>query len=438
LSRRANLAALFPELLPGLDPAAAVQRALGRAGDRLLLPDGDRVDLKAVRRAFVIAFGKAARPMAQAALEVLAGTEVRGLCAPPAPDADPLPPLQVLPGGHPLPDPGSVRAAERALAVLGNAGARDLVLVLVSGGGSAILERPLLPEIALRDLRALHGMLISCGAGIREVNAVRKHFSGVKGGRLGLRAGLARQLTLYVSDVPPGDPSAVASGPSLPDPSTWDDAISVLERHGLTDRLPDALAALLRQRARGLRLPETPKPGAPAFARSQACCLLDSDAALDLLRQRCEARGWRCTVDPSADERPVAEAAATLLARLREARTAAAPAAVLSAGELACALPIPHGRGGRNQQFALECALRIQGEDIAVLSAGTDGIDGNSPAAGAVADGTTVARAKALGRDAARSLRAFDSFPLFEALGDAVITGPTGTNVRDLRVLVAG
>lgn len=436
MTRRAELAGLFRALLPVLDPATAVRRHVGRDGTVLHFPDGDSVDLQHVRRVFLVSFGKAARPMATALLELLHGVEVHGVCVPPAPDAAPLAPLEVRPGGHPVPDAGSLAAAERVLAMLGSAGEPDLVVFLVSGGGSAVLERPLWPGGSLAEMRALHATLVGCGAPIVAVNAVRKHASSVKGGRLALRAAPARQVTLYVSDVPHDHPEAIASGPTMPDPSTWAEVREVVAAHELGPRLPVAVRGMLRT-ASERHVAETPKQGDAAFARSTWHCLLDERSATSGIAALATARGLRCEADHTTGELGCDQALDALIARLRTLRREhGAPVALVAGGEVRVKIPPHHGTGGRNQHFALGCALRVEGEPVTVLSAGTDGIDGNSPAAGAVADGTTVERARALGIDAADTLSRFDSHALFVRLGDAIHTGPTGTNVRDVRILV--
>lgn len=425
---------LFVDTLPELAADAVLRARLQRDGSRLLIGH-DALAVNPGQRVFVIAFGKAARPMTASLLPLLHGCEVRGLLVPPAPDTAALAPLEVIAGGHPIPSAGSVHAAERALVLLGNAGPEDLVLFLVSGGGSALFERPVDPRLSLSDLQAVHQLLVGCGADIVAINTVRKHLSGIKGGRLAVRAQQAQQLTLFVSDVPPAHPDMVASGPTFPDPTTLADVDAVLQRHQLLPRLPAVVRGLLQHGA----LPETPKPEHAAFARSRRHCLLDGDAAVALLQLRAGAAGWLVERAPeTAGDAGIDAAVDDLLQRLlalRQRHTGGA-VAVVAGGELAVPLPPGHGRGGRNQQFVLACAQRIAGARIAVLSAGTDGIDGNSPAAGAVADGDTLARARAKGFDAATQLRHCDAAPVFAALDDAIVTGPTGTNVRDLRLLV--
>ena len=419
-----QLRALFAAALADLDPRPRVRAAVR----------SHRATFAAARRVRVVAIGKAARPMAAAAVEELRGLPVDGLLVPPDPDDVPLPPLEVVCGGHPWPTAGSVRAAARALELCRAADGDTFVLFLLSGGGSAMCEQPFDAEVALPEWQSFYRALVGCGAGIVAVNTVRRHLSAVKGGRLALAAAAAHGcLTLCVSDVP-GDLAALASGPTLPDGTTLADCRAIVAQHGLLATLPRNLAARLE---RG-DLPPQPRRDDPRLRHHTAERLLDNDTAIAALARHAAAAGLRVVEERRADELPVADAAALLLARLRQdSGIGTQPVAVLAGGEVRVALPEQHGRGGRNQQFALECALRMQGEAAFVLSCGTDGVDGDSSAAGAVADGTTVARAQALGLRADEHLRRCDAQPLFEAIGDAVVTGATGTNVRDLRLLVA-
>jgi hydroxypyruvate reductase len=393
--------------------------------------------LRRARSVLVIAFGKAARPMTAAAMRhLLPGADVRGLVVPPEPDDAPLAPFEVIPGGHPLPTAGSVRAAARALELCRGADARDAVLFLVSGGGSAMLELPADAATPLDELRALYRALVGSGAGIDDVNVVRARLSAIKDGRLAAAAARPQAVrTVAISDVPDGSPW-LASSPTIA--RGVDDArcLAVLDRFGLRAAVPPRL---LRRLLDG-SLPAPPPAGAPDGRRSQLTTLLDNGAARAALRRRAEALDLLVVEDQSVDDLPFADAADRLLLRLRDLarRSPDRRVAVLTGGELSVPLPPEPGRGGRNQQFALACALRIQGEPITVLSAGTDGIDGSSPAAGALADGGTVARARSLGLDAEDHLRRCDAFPLLEALDGTIVTGPTGTNVRDLRLLVHG
>ena len=275
---------------------------------------------------------------------------------------------------------------------------------------------------------------MTCGADIVEINTLRKHFSAIKGGRLAALAYPARQATLYVSDVPEGQDSSVASGPTMPDPSTIDDCYRIAKERDLMDRLPASIRRMFDERS----ISETPKPGDNRFETSSYHCLLSNSAAVAAVGRRAEEAGWQVEVDLSVDDLPVAVAADRLLARLQKLRTidSRRPAAVITGGELSSPV-LGEGEGGRNSAFVLDCVPKIAGRNIAVISAGTDGIDGNSPAAGAIADGHTLVRAEKAGMDVEDYFLRSDSYSLFRTLGDALETGPTENNVRDIRLLTA-
>jgi glycerate 2-kinase len=277
-------------------------------------------------------------------------------------------------------------------------------------------------------------VLVTCGASIEEINAVRKHLSATKGGRLALAAPDAMKITLGVTDVPEGHESALASGPTLPDPTTISDVERIVGRYGLAKKLPASICAALESRS----LVETPKSDDDAFSRAHFALLLGMHDLIHHAHYAAEAEGFRCVCDYSTDNWPIERAADHLLALLESLRSESPGkrVAVIANGEVSS--PVTgEGIGGRNSAFVLACVSKIAGRNIAVFSAGTDGVDGNSPAAGAVADGETLARAGALGLDSGDYFRRSDSFAFFERLGDAVITGPTGNNLRDLRVFLA-
>jgi hydroxypyruvate reductase len=425
MNLRAQLRELFLETLERIELRQIMTERL-RCERGVLDLCGDLYALDAVSEAVVIAVGKAAAEMA-AALEELAGAgRLRGLVAAPAFPEAPLTNFHYFAGGHPYPNAQSREAAHAALRLVTPLDENALVIYLLSGGGSALFEKPLFDDIGMEEVAAFNRALVTCGANIYEMNVLRKHFSAVKGGRLAAAAFPARQVTLYVSDVPAGKPSTIASGPTMADESTIEECYLIAARYGLTESLPDPYAHRLRERA----LPETPKPGEGWFEHSRYHALLDNEYAVEELAALARRRGWQVEVDLSCDDWPYAAAADHLLARLHELPR---PACLISGGELSCPVTGP-GVGGRNQHFALYCATRIAGQNLAVLSAGTDGIDGNSPAAGAVAAGATLARAAGGAQEA---LARCDSHTFFAALGDAIITGPTGNNVRDLRILLA-
>ena len=409
-----------------------------RAGIRvknMVLETGTHVyALDQYRSSQVVAFGKAAAEMAATLDQIMDTGRVSGVVVPSAPPRQPLPNFRYIVGGHPYPNAESLEAAGAALKLATEADEQTLMLFLISGGGSALLEKPLFDDIALNDAAAFHRLLVTCGANIYEMNVVRKHFSAVKGGRLALAAYPTRQVTLYVSDVPADKPSSVASGPTMPDESTVAECLEVAKRYDMAAQLPEPY----RRRLVSGEIPETPKPGDSRFANCHYQAVLSNADGVAAVSRLAEARGWKAEVDLSCDDWPLEKAADHLLGRLRVLRQQAGePVCLISGGELSC--PVTgDGVGGRNLAFALYCATRIEGENIAVMSAGTDGVDGNSPAAGAVADGTTLVRARADGLDPVAFLRRSDSYTFFAALSDALITGPTGNNVRDLRLLLAG
>lgn len=384
----------------------------------------------------VIAFGKAARRMAHSLLSAVPHERVRGLLVPPEPDTAPLPPLEVVAGGHPLPTAGSFRAAQRALALCAAATANEHVVFLVSGGGSALLELPLDRSVGVDAWRAFYRALIGCGAPIDRINRIRRRLSAVKGGRLAFAArGAAGQTTIVLKDVP-GPVEDVASGPSGHFAAEPDTLAADLQQLRLVDALPPALAA------RAIRRELPPLPELPDEVLAHAAWLtpVDEFDARRHFAARLAARGVEVDQDADVDDWPYERAADELLARLdalarmRPGR----PVALVTSGELSVPLPEQPGVGGRNLQFALACAVRIAGRPITVLSCGTDGVDGSSPAAGAVVDGTSAARARAAGLDPAAHLARCDAFSVLRATGDAVVIGPTGVNVRDLRALVFG
>lgn len=310
--------------------------------------------------------------------------------------------------------------------------ASALVVFLLSGGGSSIVEKPIDDEISLDDLIATYRALVHSGAPIAEINAVRKHLSAVKGGRLAQAAFPAQQVSLLVSDVPDSTSDALASGPTMPDSTTVEDCYRIAEKYGLLKQFPPSTRELFERQA----LEETPKSDDPAFHRARWWPVLTNQTAIEEASMAAERAGFIVHVDNSCDDWDYEKAASYLLQRVRELRKQFSPVCLISGGEVTVKVT-NGGVGGRNQQFALACAEKIAGENITVLSAGTDGVDGNSPATGAIADGTTLERARSRGLDARAALAKFDAYPFFSALGDAIETGPTGNNLRDLRILLA-
>ena len=338
-------------------------------------------------------------------------------------------------GGHPLPTAGSVAAAERALSIAQRASADDLMVVLLSGGGSALMALPAEP-ISLRDKQETAHRLMAHGADIYELNTIRKHLSRIKGGQLAA-ATAAATVTLAVSDVVGDDLSVIASGPTVPDNSTFSDALAVIERRGGAGAYPDAVVARLQAGIEG-RVPDTPVSGDPRLARSKAQVIGPQRGAIDGARRAAESRGYHVLVmaEPVTGEaRTVApeyvRRVAASIAHLPR------PLCVIAAGETTVTVR-GAGKGGRNQEFTLAMvpALAALGAHVAAASIGTDGIDGPTDAAGAAVDSTTAQRAVAMGLDAQRFLDDNNTYAFFDRLGDLIRTGPTSTNVGDLQVML--
>ena len=467
----ARATSFFTEALQASSIESAFDRRLRFEGDTLqrLIPDGsgpDAINLSQYKRIFVIAIGKAAGPMLEILLDRMKRRQgLRGICC-----SKYLPKkrnwrVRYFEGGHPLPNPESFDAARAAIALLKKAKRDTLVFYLISGGGSAMFDLPLDPRITLDDTIAFHEALLGCGAPINEINTLRKHFSAVKGGRLAIAAPDSLKISLLVPDVPLRTLDALSSGPSTPDHSTVAEAQEIIEKYKLADKFPQSVNTFFQQ----TDLPESPgnkkwkPPFLPRFSRTEpnprrftsAASLTGEDEAfrdsifevllsdLDLVesaRSIAQQAGYFVSVDNSCDDWDYADAARYLLDRFHELRTLHRRFCLISGGEVTVTLNKTPGAGGRNQQFALACALELAhhpGEMLTVLSAGSDGIDGNTQSAGAIADPTTVARAHAFGFDPEENLRTFDACPLFTALGDTIVTGPTGHNLRDLRLLIS-
>jgi glycerate 2-kinase len=428
---------ILRETLAALDTRAAIKRKLVRNGPQVQIgaAAGSSVDLRDFTHILAIAFGKASFAMAQALTEIFAPEfPAEGILVVPTAPTRELNGWTTYFGGHPLPNEASFAAGRAILERLAACDERTLVFFLLSGGGSALVESPIDSGATLEDFRALNQALVTCGAPIAEINCVRKHLSAVKGGRMAAAAARSMKVTLAISDVPTGEESALASGPTLPDPTTVRDAEESIGRYNLLAKLPASIRPLFE----GHRLQETPKEGDVAFERARFELVLGAHDLTHAAHRACEGAGYVCVCDSSTDGWPVEKAASHLLALLESQRAAnhGKPVAVIADGEVSSPV-MGDGVGGRNAAFVLACVERVAGKNIAVLSTGTDGIDGNSPAAGAVADGESLARARAAGLDPREYFRGSDAYHFFVPLCDAIVTGPTGNNLRDLRVLLA-
>lgn len=414
---------------------AAVQAADPRRTVRAVL---EREDLSRYRRIFVVGAGKASAAMAQAAEQVLGRRIHGGWINTKDGHLAPLRRVTLHEASHPVPDARGVEGARRIAEIASEAGEGDLVLCLISGGGSALLPLPVEP-VTLEEKQETTKLLLACGATIHEINAVRKHLSAIKGGRLARLAQPAHVLALLLSDVI-GDPlDVIGSGPAAPDTSTFAAAWAVIEKYGLQEKIPGRARQVLEDGLAG-RIEETPKPGDPCFRRTRNVIVGSNRLAVDAAARKARELGYRPLVLSTTIEGETRDIAGMHAAIAREiaatGRPARPPACVISGGETTVTLR-GQGRGGRNQEFALAAAIALEGlPGVLAFSAGTDGTDGPTDAAGAMADGATLARAAAAGLDARRALRENDSYPFFERLGDLVMTGPTGTNVMDVRLML--
>ncbi len=427
--------------LGAVNPARAVARYLRWEGDRLRV--GDRsYDLPAGRRVVVVGAGKAGAGMAAAAEAILgdriaAGwVNVRYGYEPAGGRPGAFLRVHIHPAGHPIPDAAGVEGACRILELVDGLGEGDLALVLISGGASALLELPV-EGVSLEDLKRLTDGLLRSGATIRELNTVRKHLSRIKGGRLArriVRRG-AQAAVLVLSDVVGNPLDVIGSGPCAPDPSTYADAWGVLERYGLTASAPVPVVEHLRRGLRG-ELEETPKPGDSLFERVHHVIVGDNRTAAEAAVRRAGALGLNGMVLSTYVEGEAREVGRVLAGLAKEEARYGSPlprpACLVVGGETTVTV-VGEGKGGRNQEVALGAALALEGwEDVMVVALATDGTDGPTDAAGAIATGETASRARALGLDPLAHLARNDAYPLFAALGDLILTGPTGTNVNDL------
>ena len=418
---------IFDHALSSVDPGQAIKQAIKVNGS--VVEIGEVCLDVASRPIYAIAIGKAATSMAIGLEEVLGERLTAGVLTSSLPLVNSNR-WKSFAGGHPLPNEASLAAARAAFELLKQANAQEAIVVfLISGGGSAMIEWPVSDDISLADLQAANRILVSCGASIAEVNAVRRAFSAVKGGAMARRAPRARMFTLIVSDTNRGDEASVASGPSMNTPPDVPKAIEVVERYQLETLLPQSIVNVVR----------AAKPPTSVVNGSHVV-LLDNKTALEAARSKAMALGFATATLHDVREQPIDIGCDLLLSRLFSESTDK-PFCTISGGEFSCPVRAD-GRGGRNLETVLRCAIRLDeaktndGHHFVILSAGTDGIDGNSPAAGAIADETTLRRARDLGLDAHQYLARNDSYSFFERLNDLIVTGQTGTNVRDLRIFL--
>ena len=430
---------IFDAAVRAVDPAEAIRRHLVRDGERLAI-GGERVDLGAVREIVVVGLGKAGAPMAAAVEEIVGARIARGVVVTKYGHVQPTRVVRIHEAGHPVPDDAGMAGARAVLDHVKGLDSGDLVLVLISGGGSALTPAPV-DGVTLAEKQSLTKALLACGADIREMNTLRKHISRLKGGQLARAAAPARVFTLILSDIV-GDPlDAIASGPTVPDPTTYADALAILDKYRIREEIPSSIRTHLEAGATG-KVSETPKPEDPLFGRVKSVMVASNIQALEAARAEAERLGFRAIILSSfieGETREIARMHAALALEVRASgHPARPPVCLITGGETTVTLR-GTGKGGRNQEFALASALDIAGlPDVVVFSAGTDGTDGPTDAAGALADGETVKRALGLGLTPRAALDGNDAYPFFERLGDLVITGPTRTNVMDVRLVLVG
>ena len=421
---RKHARTIFQAALSAADPAGAVERYLKRR------------DFSRFRDIYVIGAGKAGASMAQAAERVLGRRIAAGLLNVKYGHTVKLRRIELNECGHPVPDENGVAGAERIASIAAGAGKDDLVICLISGGASALMPAPA-EGITLEEKQATTRLLLASGANIHEINSIRKHISRIKGGQLARLAAPARVESLMLSDVIGDNLDVIGSGPTAPDASTFAGALGILDRYGIRERVPASVRERIEQGARGA-VPETPKPDDPVFARVRNTIVGSNRLALAAAATRARALGYRTLVLSSeiqGEAREIARMHAAIASEIaRTGHPMKPPACVITGGETTVTLR-GDGLGGRAQEFALAAAIDIAGlENVVVFCAGTDGSDGPTNAAGAVADGQTLGRKP----DARRYLDRNDSYHYFEALEDLVITGPTNTNVMDVCIVLVG
>jgi glycerate 2-kinase len=430
--------AIFRAGLEAVDPREAVKRVLRLSGDELHVEERS-YRLKDFRRILVIGAGKAGAPMAQAVEGVLGERLEGGLIIVKYNYTVRLQKVKIAEGGHPIPDEAGQRGARELLEMVKGLGEADLVLCLISGGGSALLPAPV-EGVGLAEKQEATRILLASGATIHEINAIRKHLSHIKGGWLAKAAAPATMITLVLSDVIGDDLDAIASGPTIGDRSTFADCIRVIEKYHLKSKIPPAVWDHLQKGAAG-KAQETPKPDDPIFRKGLNLIVGSNMQCLEAAARKAQEMGYQTLILSSLVEGETREVAkvhgAILKEILRSGRPLAPPACIISGGETTVTIQ-GEGKGGRNQEFVLACGMEIAGwGGAAVFSAGTDGTDGPTDAAGAFADWQMVERAQDIGLDPGAALRENDAYPFFERLGDLIITGPTNTNVMDIRILIA-
>jgi len=439
---RTEAKAIFRESLRPVNPYGAVKNFVRVENDQLILgEDGENqntIDLKQFDHISLVGGGKATAPMAKA-MEALLGDRIdKGLINVKYGFTEKLRVTRTVEASHPLPDENGVKGTEAIMDFLAKAGDKDLIVSLISGGGSALLCQPA-QGISLREKQAVTGMLLDCGASIDEINAVRKHISAAKGGQMARAAFPATVVNLMLSDVVGDKMDVIASGPFVPDTSTFEDALGILRKYDLKG-VPGSIVRRLEDGAKG-RIPDTPKEGDSVFLNVSNIIVGSNILALEAAEKKARELGYDTLILSSLIEGETRDVARVHCAIVREicrsGRPIGKPACIISGGETTVTMR-GNGLGGRNQEFCLTSAVEIAGlpEKIVVLSGGTDGNDGPTDAAGAVVDPYTVERGRKAGLSAVDFLNNNDAYLFFEKTEDLLMTGPTNTNVMDVRLLL--
>jgi hydroxypyruvate reductase len=428
---------IFQAGLDAVKPEAAIGKYCRLEGSKLFI-DRAPCDLSGIRNLYIIGAGKAAASMASALESILGDRIAGGVVTVKYGHLAKLSRVKIIEAGHPVPDENGLRGAEAILETASRAGKGDLVICLISGGASALLPLPA-RGLSLEDEQETARVLISCGASIHEINTVRKHISAIKGGRLAQAADPAAIVSLILSDVVGDNLDIIGSGPTVADPDTFADCLGIFEKYRIRERLPKSVVRHIEEGASG-SIPETPKPGDPVFEKTRNVIIGNNRNAILAAQDKARAMGYHTLILSSMMEGETRHVARVHGAVAREILASGnpvpSPACILSGGETTVTIT-GKGLGGRNQEFCLAVCRDIAGlENAAILSAGTDGTDGPTDAAGAIVDSTTLSRAEGLGLDPQKYLADNDAYHFFEPLGDLIVTGPTNTNVMDLRIVL--
>lgn len=436
---RKDVSDIFQTGLKAVAPGTAIKRCCSLEG-RNFMVNGKEYNLDSFNAILVLGTGKAGASMAKTIEEILGDNLSGGLITVKYGHLEKLSRIELIEAGHPVPDQQGYDGAQAILKLASEADEKTLVICLISGGGSALLPLPV-PGLTLSDKQQTTQVLLDCGATIHEINTIRKHLSAIKGGGLARAVYPATLITMILSDVVGDDLDSIASGPCVPDPKTFSDCLAILDKYSIQEKIPASVLHHIKDGTAG-KVSETPKIGDKIFSKTDNIIIGRNFDALITAKKRAEELGYNSLILSSMIEGDTTETAAIHMAIARETalhdEPVKKPACILSGGETTVVIK-GDGKGGRNQELALAAALRMEKiSDAVVLCAGTDGTDGPTDAAGAIADSSTLERAQAIGMDPLAYLENNDSYHFFNSLGDLYKTGPTNTNVMDLRIILVG